>query len=66
MNNEAQAFQRLMDTVFQGVSCVFVYLDDILITSSSAKNHVKDVQRVCQRMKIFGLTIRLDKFIFWC
>ena len=34
LKNVAQAFQRLMDTVFQGISCVFVYLDDILVASS--------------------------------
>ena len=33
LKNAAQTFQRLMDTVLQGLSCVFVYLDDILIAS---------------------------------
>ena len=42
---------------------MFVHLDDIPIASSSAKNHVKDVQRVCQRLKSFSLTIRLEKCI---
>ena len=60
LKNAAYAFRRLMDTVFQGVSCVFVYLDAILIASSSVKNHVKDVQRVCQRLKLF----RLEKCLF--
>ena len=60
LKNAAQAFQRLMDTVFQCVGCVFVYLDDILIT----KNHVKDIQRVCQCLKTFGLIIRSDKYLF--
>ena len=39
LKNAAQAFQRLMDTVFQNVHCVFVYLDDILIASSSEREH---------------------------
>ena len=64
LKNAAQAFQRLMDTVFQGVSCVCVYLGDILIASSSAKNHVKDVQRMCQRLKTFGLIIIIGKCLF--
>ncbi|KAK3789010.1 hypothetical protein RRG08_036148 [Elysia crispata] len=33
--NSAQTFQRLMDTVLQGLTCAFVYLDDILVASSS-------------------------------
>ena len=43
---------------------MFVYLDDIPIASSSANNHVKDVQRVFQRLKTFGITIRLEKCHF--
>ena len=29
---------RLMDTVFQNVDCVFVYVYDILVASSSYQN----------------------------
>ena len=31
LKSAAQTFQRLMDTVFQNVSCILVYLYDILI-----------------------------------
>ncbi|GFO16288.1 transposon ty3-g Gag-Pol polyprotein [Plakobranchus ocellatus] len=34
LKNAAQTFQRLMDTVLQGLTCAFVYLDDILVASS--------------------------------
>jgi hypothetical protein len=37
LKNAAQAFQRLMDGVLRGVDFVFVYLDDILVASSSAE-----------------------------
>ncbi|KAK3735900.1 hypothetical protein RRG08_041086 [Elysia crispata] len=40
LKNAAQAFQRLMDTVLQDVNCAFVYLDDILIASSSEEEHM--------------------------
>ena len=33
LNNAAQTFQRLMDTVCRGLEFVFVYFDDILIFS---------------------------------
>ena len=36
LKNAAQAFQRLMDTVCHGLDFVFVYLDDILVSSTSA------------------------------
>ena len=64
LKNAAQTFQRLMDTVFQNVHCVFVYLDDILIASPSVKEHSDYIRLVCQRLSKFGLTIRLEKCIF--
>ena len=62
LKNVAQAFQRLMDTVFQGISCVFVYLDDILVASSSP--HIQDLKTVCNRLQQFELTFRLEKCLF--
>ena len=64
LKNAAQAFQRLMDTVFQGISCVFVYLDDILVASSSPHEHIQDLKTVCNRLQQYGLTIRLEKCLF--
>ena len=57
-------FQRLMDTVFQNLHCVFVYLDDILIASSSAREHISDIRTVCKLLNDFGLTICLEKCTF--
>ena len=53
-----------MDTVFQNVHYVFVYLDDILIASSSEREHISDIRTVCKRLNDFGLTIRLEKRTF--
>ena len=44
LKNAAQAFQRLMDTVCQSLDFVFVYLDDILIASSSHHEHQKHLK----------------------
>ena len=33
LHNAAQTFQRMMDKIFQGLPHVFVYLDDILVSS---------------------------------
>ena len=60
--NAAQAFQRLMDTVFQNINCVFVYLDDIVIASSNPHQYIEYLHVVCGRLQQFGLTIRLNKF----
>ncbi|GFR78480.1 Pol polyprotein [Elysia marginata] len=39
LKNAAQAFQRLMDTVLQGLSCAFVYLDDIFMWQAHQKKN---------------------------
>ena len=35
LKNTAQTFQRLMDRIFKGLPFVFIYLDDVLVASSS-------------------------------
>ena len=53
-----------MNTVFQNINCVFMYLDDILIASSNPHQHTEDLHIVCDQLKQFGLTIRLENCIF--
>ena len=64
LKNAAQAFQRLMDTVLQDVNCAFVYLDGILVASSSEEEHMLDLRTICRRLQDFGLVVRLEKCIF--
>lgn len=37
--NAAQTFQRFMDQVVAGLKGVFVYVDDILVSTATAKQH---------------------------
>ena len=39
LNNAAQTFQRLMDNVLRDCSFAYIYLDDILVASSSVDEH---------------------------
>ena len=64
LKNAAQTFQRLMDTVLQGLTCTFVYLDDILVASSSEQEHLQDIRSVCNRPQDAGLAIKLKKCLF--
>lgn len=64
LKNAAQAFQRLMDTVLQGIDCAFDYLDDILIASEDANQHKEDIRAVCRRLQDAGLILRLEKCLF--
>ena len=54
LENAAQTFQRLMDTVMQGLTCAFVYLDDIFVASSSEQEHLQDIRSMCNRLQDAG------------
>ena len=64
LKNSAQAFQRLMDGVFRGLDFVFVYLDDILVGSSSMDQHLSHVRQVFTRLRDAGLAINRQKCVF--
>ncbi|GFO20786.1 hypothetical protein PoB_004729100 [Plakobranchus ocellatus] len=38
-------------TVLQDLDCAFVYLDDILVASSSAQSHIDDLNAVFHRLR---------------
>ena len=64
LKNSAQAFQRLMDTVCQGLDCVFVYIDDILVASRNAAEHKVHLRRLFQRLQDNDLVINVAKCQF--
>ena len=64
LKNAAQAFQRLMDTVFQGMVFVFVYLDDILVASNSAAEHLTHPHQVFAQLRQHGLVVNAAKCLF--
>ena len=39
LKNASQTFQRFMNGIFSDLNFVFIYIDDILIASSSAEEH---------------------------
>ena len=57
-------FQKLMDSVLQGMSRTVCYIDDILITGDSEDEHLKNLERVLGRLKTHGITVRKSKCVF--
>ena len=39
LRNAGQSFQRFLDEVLEGLDCIFVYLDDILVASNTVEEH---------------------------
>lgn len=65
--NSAQAQQRLMDAIFgpKYEPKLFVYLDDIIIVSSSFDEHIQILREVADILKDANLTINLKKCEFF-
>ena len=64
LKNAAQTFQRLMDSIFQHLDFVFVYLDDILVASKSPVEHYNHLRQIFTLLSSNGLIIQKSKCIF--
>ena len=64
MQNSAQAFQRLVDSVIGDLEGTFTYLDDILIYAKSEAEHMKILEELFSRLSRAGLSIALGKCEF--
>ena len=50
LRNSGQTFQRFIDHVTRGLDFVFVYLDDLLVTSPDHKTHKKHLRILFVRL----------------
>ena len=64
LKNAAQSFQRLMDTIFNGITFVFKYLDDLLIFSHSQDELKTHLHQVLSLLSANGLVINTAKCVF--
>lgn len=64
LKNSPSTFQRVMDNVLQGVENSLVYLDDILVFSTSLQEHIINLKKVFQRLRETNFKIQMDKSEF--
>ena len=57
-------FQRVMESLLNGIPKVVVYLDDILITGSNTDKHLQHLSEVLRRLQDAGLRLKADKCEF--
>ena len=65
LKNAAQGFQRFMDQVCRGLEdFLFVYIDDILVASTGAKEHRHHLHLLFRRLADHGLVVNVSKCTF--
>ena len=65
LTNAAPTFQRLMDSIFGDLDYVSCYLDDVLIASRTAEEHLQHVAAVLERLQQHQLLARETKCAFF-
>ena len=64
INSSPAYFQRLMEFVIKGLSRVYVYLDDIIISTNDIEEHYKTLEQTLLRLRIHNLKLNLRKAHF--
>ena len=64
LRNASQTFQRFINHVLGDLDFVFVYIDDILVASSSQEEHEEHLRVVFERLKKFKLRLNVEKCEF--
>ncbi len=57
-------FQRAMDQVTAGLEGIGVYLDDIIVTGRSDKEHLANLSALLDRLESYGLRVKRSKCSF--
>lgn len=68
LKNAPATFQRVMDNVLKDLQhkICFVYMDDIIIFSTSLQEHIQNLELVFKTLAEANLKIQLDKSEFLC
>ncbi|BHF77780.1 hypothetical protein SprV_0602089000 [Sparganum proliferum] len=64
LRNTSQTFQRFVDRVLRGLPFVYAYIDDLLVASSTAEEHMEHLATVFDRLQQFGVVLNPSKCVF--
>ncbi|BHF81697.1 hypothetical protein SprV_0802483000 [Sparganum proliferum] len=57
LRNASQTFQRFVDKLFRALPFVYAYIDDLLVASSTAEEHMEHQATVFDRLQQFGVVL---------
>ena len=64
LRNAAQTFQRFIDEVLHGLNFSYAYIEDVLVASTSAEEHIRHLRIIFQRFHDYGIVINPSKSAF--
>ena len=59
--NSGPYFQKLLDFLISGCENTYVYIDDVIVTSSDLDGQLATLRKVFERFKKYGLKCRISK-----
>ena len=57
-------FQRVMESLLQGIAGVCVYLDDIIVSGHTDQEHLHNLTQVLSRLETAGMRLKREKCAF--
>ena len=57
-------FQRVMDSMLQGIPNVVCYVDDILVTGATIEVHLDNLEAVLHRLQQHDVRVNKEKSVF--
>nr|VZI00650.1 unnamed protein product [Spirometra erinaceieuropaei] len=64
LRNSAQTFQRFINETLRDLPFVLVYVDDVLVASSSEHEQLQHLRLIFERLSQFGVFINVSKCVF--
>ncbi|BHF80232.1 hypothetical protein SprV_0702335600 [Sparganum proliferum] len=64
LRNASQTFQRFVDRVLHGLPFVYAYIDELLIASSSAEEHMEHLSTLFDHFRKFRVVLNPSKCVF--
>lgn len=64
LRNAPATFQRMMNDILTRHSRASAYIDDIVVTSTTWKEHLQDLREVFEKLRKAGLTVKESKCTF--
>ena len=64
LRNASQTFQRYINSALGDLDFIYLYIDDILVASSSFEEHYSHLRMVFERLNKFHLRLNVEKCTF--